>query len=258
MSNIQIVPVPALSDNYIWVMIDSSHQTAILFDPGDAKPADAFLEKNHLKLLAILITHHHWDHVNGMLALKDKYAVPVFGPANDKIDGITTPLHEGDIVTIDHFPVTFRVLDIPCHTRGHIAYVGAGGVFCGDTLFSAGCGRLFEGTAEQMFHSLAKLAALPDDTNVYCAHEYTLNNLRFAETVEPDNKAIADYREQVQQLLRKTNVSLPSNIRTEKAVNPFLRCASATVKANAENHAGHRLDQTVDVFRTLREWKDTF
>lgn len=258
MPNIQIVPIPILRDNYVWVIIDGINRTAILFDPGEAAPIEAFLEEHRLRLFAILITHHHWDHVNGLLALKSKYAVPVFGPANDAVDGVTSYLKEGDQVTIEEFPITFRVLDIPCHTRGHIAYVGAGGVFCGDTLFSAGCGRLFEGTAEQMFNSLAKLAALPDDTKVYCAHEYTLNNLRFAETVEPGNSAIADYREQVKKLLDTTNVSLPSNIKTEKAVNPFLRCTSLKVRKSAEKHVGHALDNAVDVFQVLRDWKDKF
>lgn len=257
-NRLKIIPLPILKDNYVWILVDETTQSAVIVDPGEAAPVANYLDKHQLKLLAILITHRHWDHTNGVLALKDKYPAPVYGPVNDPVDGVSHTVHEGDKLHIDNFPVTFTVLDIPAHTRGHIAYVGAGGVFCGDTLFSAGCGRLFEGTPEQMVAALTKLAALPDDTKVYCAHEYTLHNLKFAKIVEPGNNNITNYREHVESLLHDKKISLPSTIKIEKEVNPFLRCSSPEIIASVENFAGQTLKNQIDVFKFLREWKDEF
>ncbi len=188
-----IIPIPAFADNYIWLLRDG--RSAVVVDPGDATPVLAYLERAGLTLTAILATHHHNDHVGGIPALRERYPVPVFGPARESIPARTQALSEGDVFEVPGLPVTLRTLDIPGHTAGHIALfgevAGAPSVFCGDTLFAAGCGRLFEGTPSQMWASLSALARLPDATNVYCGHEYTLANLRFALAVEPDNAALA-------------------------------------------------------------------
>jgi len=186
----EIVPVKAFQDNYVWTLRDKRH--AAVVDPGEAAPVLDYLARENLRLVAILATHHHPDHVGGIAELVQKSRVPVFGPKNEPIPTLTQPVSEGDRVAIPELGVSFDVLDIPGHTRAHVAYYGAGALFCGDTLFACGCGRLFEGTAEQMFTSLSKLAALPDDTKVYCGHEYTLANIGFAKAVEPGNRALAD------------------------------------------------------------------
>ena len=187
-----IIPIRAFQDNYIWCLRRGSN--AVVVDPGDAEPVLEYLSDEGLQLAAILATHHHGDHVGGNTALLAKYNVPVFGPAREDIPGATRKLREGDVIKVPGIGLDFQVIDVPGHTAGHIAYYGDGVLFCGDTLFSCGCGRLFEGTAAQMHSSLAKFAALPGDTLVYCAHEYTLSNLRFARAADPDNPAL-DRRE---------------------------------------------------------------
>ena len=183
-----VVPVKAFKDNYVWTLRNATH--AAVVDPGEARPVLDYLQREKLVLAAILATHHHPDHVGGIAELRRSFAVPVYGPKNEPIPTLTQPVAEGDRVAIPELGVNFSVLDIPGHTRAHIAYYGAGALFCGDTLFACGCGRLFEGTAEQMYASLAKLAALPDETKVYCGHEYTLANIGFAKAVEPGNSAL--------------------------------------------------------------------
>jgi hydroxyacylglutathione hydrolase len=187
-----------------------------------------------------------------------KHPVPVFGPANETIPGRPQLLREGDTVALTEMGLEFSVLDVPGHTAGHIAFVGHGAVFCGDTLFSGGCGRLFEGTAEQMTSSLAKLARLPGETLVYCTHEYTVSNLRFALAVEPNNKQLADYMQACQDKRRRDEPTVPSTIALEHSVNPFLRCAAGTVKQAAETYAGRALDSTVAVFAVVRGWRTAF
>src|SRR5579862_277611 len=182
-------PIPAFNDNYIWAIHDPQQNTVVVVDPGDAQAVNNYLQEHNLTLAAILITHHHWDHTNGLLELKNHFQVPVFGPAAENITGLSKPVKDSDIVVIENFSLTFQVIDIPGHTLGHIAYFATEEqdehmLFCGDTLFAAGCGKLFEGTANQMLASLTKLAALPDTTKIFCGHEYTLNNLRFAKQVE--------------------------------------------------------------------------
>jgi hydroxyacylglutathione hydrolase len=255
-----IIPIPAFSDNYIWLVRDGPH--AAVVDPGDATPVLAYLEREKLTLTAIVNTHHHADHVGGNAALLARFPVPVFGPAHESIPGRTRALAEGDEITVPGLRWPLRVLDIPGHTAGHIGYVGGDSdtavAFVGDTLFAGGCGRLFEGTPAQMSASLAKLAALPGGTAVYCAHEYTLANLRFALAVEPGNAALrARYRRDQDQRDRGLP-TVPSTIADERATNPFLRVSEPAVFAAAQARAGRRLVDAVDAFAVVREWKNAF
>jgi hydroxyacylglutathione hydrolase len=255
---LKISPVRAFADNYIWLIhAPQDPRQVVAVDPGDAAPVRQFLMANDVRLAGILMTHHHADHVGGVAELLREQAVPAFGPANERIPGEPTLMREGQRAQFPALGLDFGVLDVPGHTAGHIAYVGHGAVFCGDTLFSAGCGRLFEGTAEQMAASLDKLASLPESTLVYCAHEYTLNNLKFALAVEPDNADAAAYLETCRAKRSRDEATVPSNIRQERNVNPFLRCNRHTVKQAAEAHAGRRLNQG-EVFAVIRQWKDGF
>jgi len=254
-----VLHVPAFEDNYIWLIRGQSATQAAIVDPGDAAPVLQALQTLRLTPVAILCTHHHGDHVGGVEDLLRAYPdLPVYGPGNENIVGINHPVADGDVVALAALGVRLEVMALPGHTLGHVAYVGHGWLFCGDTLFSAGCGRLFEGTADQMHASLSRLAALPGETEVYCAHEYTLANLRFAETVEPGNPEIGAWRETAQKRLGQGRPTLPTTIARERAVNPFLRFAEPSVKSAAERHCGHALPDTVAVFATVRQWKDRF
>ncbi|WP_296945773.1 hydroxyacylglutathione hydrolase [uncultured Massilia sp.] len=260
-TDLSVLTVPAFKDNYLWIIHDGAN--AAVVDPGDAEPILQALQAHGLALTAILLTHHHADHIGGVARLLEHASVPVFGPRNDGIDAVTHPLGEGERVSVPGLDLALSVLDVPGHTLGHIAYVretpGAHWLFCGDTLFGAGCGRLFEGTPAQMAASLAKLAALPDDTLVYCAHEYTLSNLRFAEAVEPGNVALK-MRVENDSRMRGTNLpTVPSNIAIEKATNPFLRATEPGIVASLV--AAGRLapgGDAVAAFAALREWKNVF
>ncbi len=260
---LDVLHADAFEDNYIWIATGdrpegNDPRPAVIVDPGDADPVLRMVQRERLTPVAILCTHHHPDHVGGVKDLVHQFPIPVYGPANESIAAVDHPLRNGDTVTVEALGLRLHVLEVPGHTRGHIAYHGSGLLFCGDTLFSAGCGRLFEGTADQMFQSLARLAALDDDTAVYCAHEYTAANLRFARAVEPDNRDIADYAATVAELNREGEPSLPSSIGYERRVNPFLRTSEPTVRAAAEQHSGTKLAQAQEVFATLRRWKDGF
>jgi hydroxyacylglutathione hydrolase len=234
----------------------------VVVDPGDAAPVQAYLDREALDLAAIVATHHHGDHVGGIEALVARRHVPVYGPAREAIPARTRALREGDRVVLDQLGLELRVLDVPGHTAGHVAYTGdvAGApvLFCGDTLFAAGCGRIFEGTPAMLWTSLAKLAALDPATRVFCAHEYTLANLRFAAAVEPANAALAQRAARDAALRERGQPTVPSTIADELATNPFLRAGEAVVRAAAEAHAGHSLDGEVAVFAELRAWKNAF
>lgn len=253
-----IVPIPALGDNYIWMLRGQQH--AAVVDPGDAGPVFALLRETGLKLAAILCTHHHGDHVGGARELAQVYNVPVIGPRRENISCVSHPVGEGDIVEIRELGIGLEVLDIPGHTLGHVAYLGAGGLFCGDTLFGCGCGRLFEGTAAQLFHSLRRLSELPGETKVYCAHEYTEANIRFALACEPGNGQIEKRRIDARKLRSVGQPTLPSTIALENATNPFLRCAVPEIIRNVERQLGIRLppDSGIAVFAALREWRNNF
>jgi hydroxyacylglutathione hydrolase len=256
---LQVSPVRAFSDNYIWLIraSDGSAAAAVV-DPGDARPVEAMLERHGLALRAILVTHHHGDHVDGVQALAARHAVPAWGPARESLPCTVQPLDDGDVVHIETLGLEFSVIAVPGHTLGHIAYTGHGAVFCGDTLFSAGCGRLFEGTPAQMLSSLDQLAALPDDTLVYCAHEYTLGNLRFAHAADPDNDDVRTALAQVTGMRDRDEITVPSTLGRERRINPFLRCREPGVRAAAERHAGRPLATPLEVFATVRGWKDGF
>ncbi len=261
MVNSQLIPLPALSDNYIWLLYKNGD--AIVVDPGEAAGVAQYLVQHSLKLKAILLTHHHGDHVGGAQELHDLTGAPVYGPAGERLPLCHHRLSEGDTVQLPDFGLTLTVLDVPGHTAGHIAYhgrndEGAAFLFCGDTLFAAGCGRLFEGTPEQMLESLGKFASLPEDTLVCCAHEYTLSNLRWALQVEPGNATLKERWETATRLRNEGRPTLPSTLGLERDSNPFLRTGVQPVAQSAAAYAGHALPSEVDVFACLREWKNNF
>jgi hydroxyacylglutathione hydrolase len=225
-----IIPIPALKDNYIWLIQETD--TVAIVDPGEAGPVLQVLHDQRLHPSAILVTHHHWDHVNGIQELLKHYPVPVYGPATESIPGRIKGLREGDRVHLPGLGIHFQVFDVPGHTLGAIAYYGEGLLFSGDTLFTAGCGRLFEGTPAQMYESLSKLASLDETTQLYCGHEYTLANAHFALTVEPGNQALRRRADEVAELRAKSLPTLPTTIAAERAANPFLRPESPEIRKN--------------------------
>jgi len=248
--------VPAFKDNYIWMLEDGGKAVAV--DPGDDAPVEEFLRGRGLELAAVLATHHHADHVGGLPALARRWKCPTFGPAREVTADLTTRLAQGERFRVPGVGIELETLDIPGHTAGHIALTGAGLLFCGDTLFACGCGRLFEGTPAQMCDSLAKLARLPRETRVYCGHEYTLANIRFAEAVEPGNPRLGARRQRDEARRARGEPTLPSTIGEELETNPFLRCAEPEVVAAAERRAGRALAGPVEVFAEIREWKNAF
>ncbi len=258
---IAIEPVAAFSDNYIWLMYDSDSRRAAVVDPGDAAPVEAALKARDLALDCILITHHHFDHTGGINDLLAERDIPVIGPASDNIPQITRHLRDGDQVSV--LGLTFSAIAVPGHTLDHIAlYTPDAGeqpvLFCGDTLFAGGCGRLFEGEPKMMYESLQRLSALPANTLVYCAHEYTLANLAFANAVEPDNRELAQRNDAARALRESDRPTVPSTLALELATNPFLRSDQAGVKTAAEAHCGTECPRDWEVFAAVRRWKDVF
>lgn len=260
-----ITAIKAFNDNYIWVLQQQPHTQVYVVDPGDASVVIDYLEANQLTLVGILLTHHHNDHTGGVAELQaySQNRLSVYGPDNEKIEGITHPLHATaqPRFTLDYISGELQVLDVPGHTAGHIAYVIADALFCGDTLFSGGCGRLFEGTPAQMLNSLQQLAQLPADTRVYCAHEYTLSNLKFALAVNPNNCALQDYNERAIALRRQDKATIPSTIALERAINPFLRASDTEIFGSIKQHFSDLNHANLDElggFTLLRQWKDNF
>jgi hydroxyacylglutathione hydrolase len=275
---LQVWPIPAFSDNYIWCIHDG--QSALIVDPGDAGPVIHFLQENRLQLMGILITHYHADHIGGIAALLNATAngasLPVYGPAAEPIAGLTQALMQGDEVEIAAPAIHLQVLEVPGHTLGHIAYFAPAKraeeqiankpsveepprLFCGDTLFASGCGRLFEGTPTQMHASLAKFAALPSNTLVYCTHEYTLSNIRFALAVEPNNPDLIAWAKRAEALRELNLPTLPTTIDQEIKTNPFMRCDQAVVRQVAQQVAGQpQLSGASEVLAAIRAWKDRF
>ena len=255
---LKIIPIPAFDDNYLWLLHDG--QRALVVDPGDATPVLRTLSELHLTLDTILVTHHHKDHTGGVDELRNTTAAKVYGPATEKIPKPYLALREGD--TAQALGLSFRVIDVPGHTAGHIAFYtpdvnGNPLLFCGDTLFSGGCGRLFEGTPAQMLASLDKLAALPGNTVVCCTHEYTLSNLRFAMAVDADNKGLADYQARCMALRAQNKPTLPTSIAQELLINPFLRTRQAALISSARHFDAAAHDDT-SVFAAIRQWKNQF
>jgi hydroxyacylglutathione hydrolase len=250
-----ITAIPALQDNYIWLLQQERHAVAV--DPGEAATVLDFLHANGLRLEAILCTHRHHDHVDGIEELRGVYNVPVYGRSHPKNPHITHDLHEGDRLRLDALDIVFDIIEIPGHLDDHIAFIAPGMVFCGDVMFGAGCGRNFEGTLAQLHHSLQRLAALPDDTRVYCAHEYTAYNMPFALACEPDNTDIQRRFAETRRLRAANRPTVPSTIALEKATNPFLRCSQPELirTLRAQDLAD---TSELAVFTALRDWRARF
>ena len=254
----ELIALPAFEDNYVWLLHDG--RSALVVDPGDAAPVVQALDRLGLQLACILVTHHHADHTAGVAALRERTQAVVYGPARERIPEPYKPLQGG--AHLQALGLRFDVIDVPGHTAGHIAYfaenvAGTPLLFCGDTLFSGGCGRLFEGTPAQMLASLQTLQALPANTRVCCAHEYTLSNLRFARVVEPGNVALAEYELHCQAQRARGEPTLPTNMAQERAINPFLRCREPEVAQSVCGQAASASDE-VAVFAALRQWKNEF
>jgi hydroxyacylglutathione hydrolase len=254
----KLVALPAFTDNYIWMLHDGAQ--AIVVDPGDAAPVSEALDALSLALSGILVTHHHADHVGGLQGLLSRLQGPIWGPAHETMPVPICPVSEPDVLAWNG--LILSVLDVPGHTSGHIAFYVSGAelaplLFCGDTLFSGGCGRLFEGTPAQMWASLQKLNAFEAETQVCCTHEYTLSNLRFALAVEPDNKALQEYTAHCTELRRQGLPTLPSTLAIERLINPFLRCDKPAVWAAAQTQS-RDVTNTVSAFAALREWKNQY
>tara|TARA_B100001250_G_scaffold257929_1_gene222071 strand:+ start:126 stop:896 length:771 start_codon:yes stop_codon:yes gene_type:complete len=254
---IEIIPVTALKDNYIWLLENKINRSTVIVDPSEHEPVLKIIKAKGLNPVAIFITHHHWDHVGGIGGLINEYDIPVYTPKKETVTGSTNLVREGDTIDLPELELNFKVLDVPGHTSGAVAYYAEKMIFSGDTLFTAGCGRLFEGTPTEMYRSLAKIKKLPDDTLIYCGHEYTVSNLEFASIVEKNN-ASTQKRLDISKQTRRMNLpTVPSSLEIEKKTNPFLRCEEKSVIKAASERAGRKLDNPVEVFATIRNWKDS-
>jgi hydroxyacylglutathione hydrolase len=255
---LHITPIPALKDNYIWLLIHLPSSHCLIIDPGESTPVIEAITLYQWRPTALLLTHHHPDHTAGAAEIAERYHIPVYGPAGENIPAVTYPLNGQETLSFEALALNLQVLAIPGHTRNHLAYYGGNAVFCGDTLFTGGCGRLFEGTAAQMYHSLNKLTALPDNTLVCCGHEYTLNNLIFAQTIEPRNTLLLQRINEVNRRLDRGLPTVPSTLGLEKQTNPFLRCQEPSVRQSIANLTGKQHENPVDLFAALRIQKDSF
>ncbi|MFT6791234.1 MAG: hydroxyacylglutathione hydrolase [Cellvibrionaceae bacterium] len=259
--NFSITPIPAFNDNYLWLIYQPGG-LAVIVDPGDAKPVFDFLDEKHLTLSAILVTHRHWDHINGIEDLRESFDIPVYGPDSADIPQITHALHEGDQLKLLDNQLSLKVMAVPGHTREHIAYFGdidgQPSLFCGDTLFAGGCGRLFDGTHEQLRQSLERLKQLPGDTKVYCTHEYTLSNLTFAQLVEPDNAQLRARVDSEYRMRELNQPTLPTTIELERVTNPFLRYQEPSIRQSINQYWNESWTTPQDLFAGLRRWKDEF
>ncbi|MDA8416371.1 MAG: hydroxyacylglutathione hydrolase [Betaproteobacteria bacterium] len=256
MATYSITPIPAFNDNYIWLIHDTQHAWAV--DPGEALPVLHYLNHHQLTLAGILLTHHHADHCGGVATLRQHYpSLTVIGSPKDPLPPLTRAVQEGDTLLLAPLDLTVTVIEVPGHTLGHVAYFGDQCLFCGDTLFAGGCGRVFEGTAEQMWHSLDKLNQLPASTRIYCAHEYTESNLTFAIRVEPDNPDLQQRLQQVRAARSQHQITLPSLLAWERQTNPFLRLHEPTILHHLEEWIGHPLStDPAQRFSVLRQWKN--
>lgn len=254
-TKLNISAIPAFQDNYIWLLKGTGNACAVV-DPGDAQPVIDELQRQGLELRYILLTHHHWDHAGGVPALLEKYDAEVFGPDDARIEGSQHLCHEGDTLDLPDINASFTVLEVPAHTTSHIAFYGEGMLFSGDTLFSIGCGRLFEGSARDMQNAMDKFAALPADTKVYCGHEYTLSNCEFALQVEPGNEVLQARHAEAQQLRVSGKITLPSSIAAEKAANPFMRSREKAVVKSAQAK-NPECQPGSEVLAVIRSWKDS-
>lgn len=259
MKALKVSRIHAFDDNYIWLIHsnnESDDKAIIIVDPGDSAPVLEFIAKHHYIPRAILVTHHHGDHCGGIKEILDSYPTPVYGPANEQINTVSINCKQNDIISFDDMNLSFRIIDVPGHTRGHIAFLGHQSLFIGDTLFAGGCGKLFEGTFEQMQHSLAKILELDDQTLIYCAHEYTQDNLKFALIAEPENQNLLNRISDTNKLRNKKQATVPSLLKLEKETNPFLRYNKPSIIQAAENYSSKILNKPADTFKVIRLWKD--
>ncbi len=256
MTDSLIVPVRAFRDNYLWLIIKD--QSAAVVDPGDAEPVLAYLRQHGLSLTSMLITHHHHDHIGGVAELLTRYDVPVYSPPGRMLDFPYQPVADGDRIQLAALDLSLTVIGVPGHTANHVAYYGGNSLFCGDTLFGCGCGRVFDGSCEALYASLAKLAQLPDATRVYCAHEYTLDNLRFALSIDPDNAALRARQIADRERIAGGSPTVPSTIALEKATNPFLRCSTASIQAAAKQAFPDLEESETSIFCAIRQLKNSY
>ncbi len=253
-----IAAIPVLTDNYSWAIHGIDATRIIIVDPGEAKPILNYLAKNNLKLDAILLTHHHWDHTGGVQSLLSHFPdIAIYGSKLDEIPGITHFIKENEVIILENLSAPIHILAIPGHTLGHIAFLYENALFCGDTLFSVGMGKIFEGTATQMYASIEKIKNLPPHTLIYCGHEYTLANIRFAQTLDPDNTKLSFRKSEVEKLISKNLPSLPALLRTELEINPFLRCDKKPILSALKNK-GYTGDHAIAALLFLRELKNKF